>query len=193
MESEEKSNINQPILTFRSKSNEIIRVSKISKQDAWNICNFVVANEDRLLDFFPGTREQNLTPELSEIFVKLKEKQFLAKEEYLFTLRSETSHKIIGLIYIKELDWVKKQGEFAYTIDYNFEGKGIISGIISHLSKYAFDYLGLNILQIIVHKTNIRSCKVAENNGFKWIKTLPNEFTPRGKKPLDMELYELYK
>ena len=49
MESEEKSNINQPILTFRSKSNEIIRVSKISKQDAWNICNFVVANEDRLL------------------------------------------------------------------------------------------------------------------------------------------------
>ena len=35
--------------------------------------------------------------------------------------------------------------------------------------------------------------KVAENNNFRWVKTLPNEFTPKGKEPLDMELYELYK
>lgn len=193
MESEEKSNINQLLLTFRSKSNEIIRVSKISKEDAWSLCDFVIANEDRLSDSFPLTREQNLTPELSEIFVTLKEKQFLAREEYLFTLRSKESNRIIGLIYIKKLDWTKKQGEFAYAIDYNYEGKGIISMVIKELSAFAFQELELEILQIITHKTNIGSCKVAENNDFQWIKTLSNEFTPRRKKPLDMELYELYK
>lgn len=193
MESEEKSNINQLLLTFRSKSNEIIRVSKISKEDAWSLCDFVIANEDRLSDSFPLTREQNLTPELSEIFVTLKEKQFLAREEYLFTLRSKESNRIIGLIYIKKLDWTKKQGEFAYAIDYNYEGKGIISMVIKELSAFAFQELELEILQIIAHKTNIGSCKVAENNDFQWIKTLSNEFTPRRKKPLDMELYELYK
>jgi ribosomal-protein-alanine N-acetyltransferase len=95
-------------------------------------------------------------------------------------------------VYIKELDWTKKQGEFAYAIDYNYEGKGIVSKVIQELSAYAFEELGLEILQIIAHKINVGSTKVAENNGFQWIKTLPKAFTPKGREPMDMELYELY-
>ena len=58
--------------------------------------------------------------------------------------------------------------------------------------KYKDFQLQLNTLQIIVHKDNIGSVKVAKNTNFKWIKTLKNEFTPNGEKPLDMELYELH-
>ena len=50
----------------------------------------------------------------------------------------------------------------------------------------------MKTLQIIAHKTNIGSIKVAENNGFIWQRTLQNEFTPTDGEPLDMELYELY-
>lgn len=191
MESTEKKYQPEPIRTVTTRTNEVVRIFEIQKDDAWSICNFVVSNEHRLLDFFPGTRAQNLTPELSEIFVNTKAKQFLAKEEYLFTLRRQDSHSVIGLVYIKELDWIKKQGEFAYAIDYNCEGKGIVSKVIQELSMYAFEELGLEILQIIAHKTNIGSNKVAEKNGFQWIKTLPEEFRPKGKEPMDMELYEL--
>ena len=52
--------------------------------------------------------------------------------------------------------------------------------------------MGLKTIQIISHKTNFGSVKVAENNGFIWKKTLQNEFTPTNETPLDMELYELY-
>lgn len=193
MESKEKQYNSIPTLTFTSKSDEVFRVFKISKEDAWNVCNFVVANEDRLTDFFPGTKAQNLTPDLSQRFVKIKVKQFDEKEEYLFTLRTEKSYKVVGLIYIKELDWDKKQGEFAYAIDYNYEGKGITSKVIENLSKYAFEDLGLETLQIIAHKTNVASVKVAEKNGFQWVKRLPKVFKPKGREPMDMELYELYK
>ena len=48
-----------------------------------------------------------------------------------------------------------------------------------------------NSLQIITHKTNPRSCKVAEKNGFQWKHTLINKFTPPNGKPMNMELYEL--
>ncbi len=193
MESSGKQYQVEPIRIVTTRNNEVVRIFEIKKGDAWNICNFVVANEHRLLDFFPGTREQNLTPELSEIFVNTKVKQFLAKEEYLFTLRRKDSHSVIGLVYIKELDWIKKQGEFAYAIDYNYEGKGITSKVIEALSLYAFEELKLEVLQIIAHETNVSSRKVAEKNGFRWIKTLPKVFTPRGREPMDMELYELYK
>lgn len=169
-----------------------IEINPIQNGDAWRICDLCVANADRLKLYFPKTLEQNLNPNLSEIFVTKKMTSFSNKEEFLFTLKQSSTRKIIGLVYIKELNWDTKQGEFAYCIDYNFEAKGITSKAITLLTNYAFTTLGLKTLQIISHKSNTASIKVAEHTNFKWIKTLKNEFTPTGKAPLDMELYERY-
>ncbi|MEC3906374.1 GNAT family N-acetyltransferase [Tamlana sp. 2201CG12-4] len=167
-------------------------IDPITLKDAWDVCNFVVANEDRLKRYFPKTIQQNTTPDLSKFFVQKKTRQFELKEEFLFTIKEQETHSLIGLIYLKELDWSKKQGEFAYCIHYEHKGKGLMSEAINILSDYAFETLRLNTLQIIVHKSNIGSIKVAENCNFTWIKTLKNEFTPPGEAPLNMELYELY-
>lgn len=167
-------------------------INPIHNGDAWKICDFMVTNQDRLKRYFPKTLQQNLTPTLSQLFVDKKVKQYNNKEEFLFTLKSSETKTLAGLIYIKEVDHHIKQGEFAYCIDYNFQGKGLITKSVAALSSYAFKNLDLNTLQIIVFKDNISSVKVANNNSFKWIKTLKNEFTPIGENPLDMELYELH-
>lgn len=167
-------------------------IEPIKTQDAWNVCDFIVSNEDRLKRYFPKTLEQNLTPDLSNIFVEKKVKQFQKKEEFLFTLKERKTNQLAGLIYIKEIDSNKKQGEFAYCIGYPFEGKGLTSKSIKTLTEFAFKELNLKTLQIIVHKDNFASVKVAENCGFIWKKTLKKEFTPHGELPLSMELYELY-
>lgn len=167
-------------------------INPIQSKDAWSICDFIVANEDRLKRFFPKTLEQNLTPQLSQHFADKKVTQFQLKEEFLFTIKENTSHALAGLVYIKTLDWEKYQGEFAYCVGYPFEGKGLISESVKQLSQYAFSELNLKTLQIIVHKNNIASVKVAINNDFVWAQTLNNAFTPPGKEPLDMELYELH-
>lgn len=167
------------------------KITPIHERDAWNICDFCVANADRLKLYFPKTLEQNLNPTLSQLFVEKMVKQFENKETFLFTLKHTETRELAGLIYIKELDWNIKQGEFAYCIGYPFEGQGLMSGAINQLSQHAFTSLGLETLQIIAHKDNLPSVKVALKNDFKWIKTLANEYTPIGKAPLDMELYEL--
>jgi ribosomal-protein-alanine N-acetyltransferase len=167
-------------------------ITPIQIKDGWSICNFACANEDRLKRYFPKTLEQNLNPDLSNIFVEKKIRQFNKKEEFLFTIKGNVDYKVVGLIYIKEVDWTKKQGEFAYALDYNIEGQGVMTKSIELLSDYAFETLYLEKLQIIVHNNNKGSLKVAENNNFTWIKTLPREFTPPGESPLNMELYELY-
>lgn len=168
-------------------------INPIHNQDAWKICNFIIANEDRLKRYFPKTLEQNLNPTLSKYFVEEKVKQFQNNEELLFTLKHSETRELAGLIYLKELDWDIKQGEFAYVIGYTFEGQGLTSKAIQVLSNYAIEALKLKTLQIIVHKDNLPSVKVALNANFVWQKTLVNEFTPNGEQPLDMELYELYK
>ena len=167
-------------------------IEPIETQDAWNICNFVVANEDRLKRYFPLTLKENLTPNLSKLFTKKKVKEFETREEFLYLIKEKESKALVGLIYLKKLDWVKKRGELAYCIGYEFEGKGITTNAVTILSDYTFNNIGLKTLEIIVHKTNIASIKVAENCNFIWIKTLKKEHTPPGENPLDMELYELY-
>jgi len=165
----------------------------VHEGDAWKICDFITVNSDRLQRYFPKTLAQNLTPTLSQLFVEKKLKEAQAKTEFLFTLKHSESRLLVGLIYLKELDWNKKQGEFAYCIDYKFEGNDLSKKAVSALSKYAFETLGLATLQIIVHKDNIPSVKVALANNFTWIKTLEQSFAPPGENALDMELYELYK
>lgn len=167
-------------------------IEPILIQDAWNLCDFIIANEDRLKRFFPLTIKENLTPDLSKIFVEKKVKEFELKKEFLFTIKEKTTNKLVGLVYLKELDWNKKQGEIAYCIGYEYKGKGITTNAVTTLSDYAFEYVGLKTLQIIAHKSNIASIKVAENCNFAWIKTLKKGFTPPNENPLDMELYELY-
>ncbi|EAR02651.1 GNAT family N-acetyltransferase [Maribacter sp. HTCC2170] len=167
-------------------------IEAIAEKDAWRLCDFVVSNEDRLKRYFPKTLEQNLNPTLAANFVAKKARQFIAKEELLYALKHKENRTIIGLVYIKELDWKKKQAELAYCIGYQYEGKGWMSRAVEKLSQYAFENLRLNKLQIIVHNTNIGSIKVAQNNGYIWQRTLKKEHTPPGEDALDMELYELY-
>ena len=168
-------------------------ISPIHEGDAWKICDFAIANTDRLKRFFPVTLSQNLNPTLSQLYVQNRMKAFRDKETFVFTIKTSESRKLVGLAILKNLDWEIKQGEFAYAIDYNFSGQGIMTKVIKLLSQFAFESLDLKCLQIIAHKENISSVKVATNNGFVWQKTLEKAFTPNGENPLDMELYELYK
>jgi len=166
-------------------------IEPIAEKDAWKLCDFIISNTERLKCYFPKTLEQNLTPDLSRNFVIKKAKEFNAKEEFLFKLKEKENRTISGLVYIKELDWNLKQAELVYCIGYQHEGKGWISTAVKALSEYAFDTLGLKTLQIIVHKTNLGSVKVAAKCGYTWQRTLPEEHTPPGENALDMELFEL--
>jgi len=166
-------------------------IEPIHEKYAWRICDLMVANSDRMRRYFPKTLEQNLNPDLSRIFVDEKVRQFNRKEEFLFILKEKENHKVIGLVYVKELDWKSGQAELAYCIGYQYEGKGWMTEAVRALSTYAFETLGLKTLQIIVHKSNLGSIKVAKKCGYLWKRSLKKEHTPPGEEPLDMELYEL--
>lgn len=166
-------------------------IEPIHEKYAWRICDFCVTNTERLQRFFPGTLKQNLTPDLSQYFVEQKAKEFQAKEEFLFVLKEKENHTLIGLIYLKEVDWDKKQGELAYAIGYQAEGKGYMTKTVKAVSEWALNELHLKTLQIITHKSNTGSVRVAEKCGYIWKNVLISEHTPPNEEPLDMELYEL--
>ena len=170
---------------------ELYSIEPIHEKHAWRLCDFMTINAGRLKRFFPKTLEQNLTPDLSKYFVEKKLKHFKNREEFLFVLKENENRTVIGLIYIKKIDWEAKEAELAYCIGYQNEGKGWMTQSVIAMSNHAFNEFGLKTLRIIVHKTNVASIKVAEKCGYLWKSTLPKEHTPANEEPLDMELYEL--
>jgi RimJ/RimL family protein N-acetyltransferase len=159
--------------------------------DANQLYQFMVDNTERLRYYFPVTLSSTSSLEKSKEYIAIKEKEIQERSNFTFAIREKSSQKIAGLMIIKKIDWTTKQGEFAYCIGSQYEGKGLITSAVKETSNYAFDKLQLKTLQIIAYKTNFGSIKVAEKCGFIWKRTLLNEFTPANEEPLDMELYEL--
>ena len=153
----------------------------------------MISNTERFKEYFPQTLQQNLTPTLAEIFVTEKVKYFEQQKEFLFTIKENTNHTIIGLVYVKELLKKEGQGELAYCMGYQYEGKGITSKAIAKIIDWSFEKAKLNTLQIIAHQSNHASVRIALKNDFIWIKTLFKSHQTYDKKFLDMELYELQK
>jgi ribosomal-protein-alanine N-acetyltransferase len=167
-------------------------IDKLELTDSNQLYQFMIDNNERLQQFFPVTLSSNSTLEKSSEYIAIKNKEIEEKTNFTFAIRDKNNQQIIGLIIIKKLDWDKNQGEFAYCIGSEYEGNGLTSFAVKEMTNFAFEDLGLKTLQIIAHKSNLGSVKVAENNGFVWQSTLQNEFTPINGTPLDMELYELY-
>ena len=167
-------------------------LDKLKSTDVNQLYQFLYDNKKRLKLFFPITLEMNSSLEKTKDYISIKNKEIEERTNFTLAIRDKNKEEIAGLIIIKKIDWDKKQGEFAYCIGSEFEGKGLTSFAVKEMTNFAFENLGLKTLQIIAHKTNFGSVKVAENNGFVWQSTLQNEFTPTNETPLDMELYELY-
>ena len=166
-------------------------IDELNSEDAEALCHLMVSNMARFERFFPNTLRQNLTVKTSQDFIKKKQAQFESRFELTWVLKEALSRKLIGLIILKELNWIDGVGELAYCIDKNFNGKGLMTEAVKMISKHAFEHLQLNTLQIIVHKSNTASMRVAEKCGYIWKRTLSEAYTPPKEKALDMELYQL--
>ena len=167
------------------------KIEPLRTEDAASLCHLMVSNTERFQRYLPKTLAQNCTPTDSEAYIDRKNREADGKDEFTFAIKDGISGNVIGLIILKDLDWVKKQGELAYCIDKDWEGQGVMTQVVKSISAYAFSDLQLKILHIIVDQHNTGSRKVAENAGYIWQETLLNEHTPPNEPAMDMELYEL--
>lgn len=172
-------------------SSDTFYIESLKFNDALNLNKLLVSNTERFKLYLPKTLSENRTLESTKTYILRRYELMTSKLEYTFTIKDKTSKGIAGLIILKAIDWDKKKGEFAYCIGKTFEDKGWMTEAIQATSKFCFKELNLEKLQIISHKSNLASIKVAKKSNFVWIKTLKNEFTPTGQSPIDMELYEL--
>jgi len=161
--------------------------------DATSLCNLMVSNKDRISLYLPKTSAQNQSVKDSEAYIVRKNTEHKNELQFTFAIKEKESNAVAGLVILKNIDREKHQAEFAYCIGSFFGGKNLTSKSVLKVVGFATEKLGINTFQIITHKTNIGSVKVAQKCSFVWKSTLKNEFKPKDRPAMNMELYVLDK
>lgn len=159
--------------------NFIIR--QISTKDSKQYFSFINENRDRISRYFPKTCVA--TRDLAATITHISERIKLAeKREYItFVILDNISEKVIGAIFLKDIDWNIPKAELGFFIDKDYEGKGIITKSLSLVCDKCLYTLGLNKIFIRIAEDNISSRRVAEKNRFIVEGTLRNDYkTPEG-------------
>ena len=179
---------NKRPMTF---DNFIIR--PIRNEDSLNYHSLVDQNKVRLSKYFPKTliATEDLESTTAHILERIRLTE--TKEFFTFVIFENLSKKIIGTIFLKELDWNIPKGEIGFFIDQSYEGKGIITKSVSLVKKHCFDTLGLNKLYMRIAEENISSKRVAEKNGFEVEGILRKDFKTSEGKLIDLVYYGLLK
>ena len=89
----------------------------------------------------------------------------------------QSVHLLVGIIAVKDIDYVNKKANIGYWIGQQYHGKGIATECIELVVKYAFDVLELKEISAYVFPENKPSIRVLEKNGFVKTKEV-NEYHP---------------
>ena len=108
-------------------------------------------------------------PDLSRDELEYMMKAFIALGEqdnaYMFYVLDGITNQIAGVAFINQINRTHQIGNLGYLVTTNRTGAGIATEAARLVAQYGFEKLGLQRIEIVVHKDNAPSLKVAEKLG----------------------------
>ena len=170
------------------KTNQI-RTAKLISEDSRDYLKLIRDNKDRLVRYFPLTTKSADSFDTIKESVKLIIQKAVEKEVFCFCIRH--NELLIGLFFIKSIDWEQFKCEFAYFIDTNYESKGVTSFVFPKMINFCFDNLKMKKIFLRIDPLNHASIRIAKKKGFKKIKVVPNDFKIETGELIDLIHFEL--
>ena len=138
--------------------------------------NLIEKNKNHIAKTFPVTLEHSSDLEKTKQFIALNQDKENHKEGYFFYPRDINTNALIGYLCIKSIDNQKAKCELGYFIDEDYQGKGIISKLVSETLAFCFNTLKMNKVFICTSKINTASLQIALKHHFKQEGILREEF-----------------
>lgn len=138
--------------------------------------NLIKKNKTHIEKTFPLTLSHCLDLEKTKNFIAFNQNRENHKEGYFFYPRDIKTNALIGYLCIKSIDTNKAKCELGYFVDADFQGKGIISKLVSETLDFCFDTLKMNKVFICTSKINMASQQIALKHHFKQEGILREEF-----------------
>lgn len=149
---------------------------QLKRSDAAAYYHLINDNLDRFTTFFPMTVEGCKTLESTRFMLNERLEKSAKKEFISFLIFERKTEKLIGSVFLKDIDWRIPKSEIGYFIDKDYERKGIISKAMAFVERYCFDELKLVKIFMRIVEENVASKKVAEKCNFDYEGTIRQDF-----------------
>ena len=129
---------------------------------------------DDLKPWMPWAREMP-TLEESETYVRRAQCQFLAREDLTLLLFLKGTNTLVGGSGLHRIDWDIPKFEIGYWCRKRFQGQGYITESTETITKFAFETLGAQRVEIRCDSKNVKSQRIPDRLGFRLEGTLRND------------------
>ena len=151
-------------------------IRQVAVEDAEKYFSLIDNNRAEFEVWFPGTARGSSDLESTKEHLAKRLTQAEKKEFFLYIITENSTKKIIGGIFIKDISREIGRGFIGYYIDKTYQGKGIGSKCVGAMIEYFFNEMKLNKICIQAGPDNIASQRVAEKNNFTKEGILRSEF-----------------
>lgn len=106
-------------------------------------------------------------PEETEEFIRRAAAQFILREQLAMLLFRKSDGLFVGSSGMHNLQWSLPSFEIGYWIRSSLQGQGYITEAVMGITRFAFEMLGAERVQILCDALNTRSAAVARRAGYR--------------------------
>jgi len=133
-----------------------------------------------LMQWMPWASPEQ-TADDTEEYTRRAAAQFILRESLALRLWDKQTGEFIGSSGLHEIDWSVPRFEIGYWLRTSCVGQGYATEAVNAITKFAFDILNANRVEIRCDKNNTRSAAVPPRCGYTLEATLSNHsLTPQG-------------
>lgn len=113
-----------------------------------------------------------------------------AEDELMFAIADPATDVFLGAISLLRIEWDAGRAEIGYWMSAGARGRGLASGAVRALARYAFTAIGMRRLELRIDPRNVASVGVAVRAGFELEGVLRSFEVHRGER-IDIAVYAL--
>lgn len=92
---------------------------------------------------------------------------FIDRKFIKWCIATKENDKVIGLITLHHFDFYNSHAQIGYMLNKKYWRQNIMGEVSNGIIRYAFEVLGLNRIEALIHPHNIASIKLSEKLGFR--------------------------
>lgn len=145
---------------------ERLRIRKPEMGDALDVYKALKNSLPALQPWLPFAQQE---PELHVTEENLRESiaDFITRKDLRLHIFLKETGEFIGSTGLHRINWAIPKFEIGYWLDTKYEGKGYMTEAVERLTRFAFEELGANRVEIRCDEENGKSRSIAVRNGFE--------------------------
>lgn len=145
--------------------NEDLSLRLLSGLDAEQLFKLIDESRSHLRQWLPWVDDMSSVDD-SKRFIE--HSMLLFNNQQALTTGIFYQNKLAGLAGYNEFDWKNRSGSIGYWLGSRYQGKGIMTQVVSALIEYGFNHLQLHRIDIRAASKNLKSRAIPERLGFSY-------------------------